>query len=492
MPGPGRWPPGTIWPRSAWTRWRWCSCWPTSRTGSGCSCPTRSWTRPRSPPSARSGRPSACWSVAVLTRCDDLVRQGAPERPAVTFKDDTLTYRQLAEQVAAAANGLRALGLERGDRVLVYLEKRLETVVALFAASAAGLVMVPVNPLLKAKQVGFIAGDCGARAVVTSAERRRTLRGELPTGVEHVVEVGGRGGAGEASDHEDAEATAIGWAELCASPEPAGQDPVPVVDADIAAILYTSGSTGTPKGVVLSHRNLLAGAESVAGYLVHTADDVVLSVLPLSFDAGLSQVTTALHAGAPGPRCAAGEEGESGRRGAVVALGCWNDPERPADRFGALPGGAGAARAETAVWSGDRAVRDEDGFLYFRGRADEMIKTSGYRVSPTEVEAAAHATGLVAEAAAFGVPDPALGQHIVLVAAAAPGSPADPAPLLAALREQLPVYMLPRRIEFRDRLPRSANGKFDRALLRERMSHPHSDRTDDRTGAESNLEMGLT
>jgi len=544
----------------------------------------------------------------VLTRCDDLVRQGAPERPAVTFKDDTLTYRQLAEQVAAAANGLRALGLERGDRVLVYLEKRLETVVALFAASAAGLVMVPVNPLLKAKQVGFIAGDCGARAVVTSAERRRTLRGELPTGVEHVVEVGGRGGAGEASDHEDAEATAIGWAELCASPEPAGQDPVPVVDADIAAILYTSGSTGTPKGVVLSHRNLLAGAESVAGYLGHTADDVVLSVLPLSFDAGLSQVTTALHAGAhvvlvnfllarevvkqcarhrvtaltcvpplwmqlaeadwpaesaahlryfantgghlprptldrlreifpkaapflmyglteafrstyldpeevdrrpdsigkaipnaevlvvrpDGTPCAAGEEGEIVHRGALVALGYWNDPERTAERFRALPRAAGAARAETAVWSGDRAVRDEDGFLYFRGRADEMIKTSGYRVSPTEVEAAAHATGLVAEAAAFGVPDPALGQHIVLVAAAAPGSPADPAPLLAALREQLPVYMLPRRIEFRDRLPRSANGKFDRALLRERMSHPHSDRTDDRTGAESNLEMGLT
>src|SRR2546423_4214318 len=463
MPGPGRWPRGTIWPRSAWTRWRWCSCWPTARTGSGCSCPTRSWTRPRSPPSARSGRPSACWSVAVLTRCDDLVRQGAPERPAVTFKDDTLTYRQLAEQVAAAANGLRALGLERGDRVLVYLEKRLETVVALFAASAAGLVMVPVNPLLKAKQVGFIAGDCGARAVVTSAERRRTLRGELPTGVEHVVEVGGRGGAGEASDHEDAEATAIGWAELCASPEPAGQDPVPVVDADIAAILYTSGSTGTPKGVVLSHRNLLAGAESVAGYLGHTADDVVLSVLPLSFDAGLSQVTTALHAGAhvvlvnfllarevvkqcarhrvtaltcvpplwmqlaeadwpaesaahlryfantgghlprptldrlreifpkaapflmyglteafrstyldpeevdrrpdsigkaipnaevlvvrpDGTPCAAGEEGEIVHRGALVALGYWNDPERTAERFPALPRAAGAARAGT-------------------------------------------------------------------------------------------------------------------------------------------------
>ncbi|ACU75844.1 acyl-CoA ligase (AMP-forming), exosortase system type 1 associated [Catenulispora acidiphila DSM 44928] len=529
----------------------------------------------------------------MLTRLDDLVRRGDPERPAVTFKDGTLTYGRLAEQVGAAAAGLRALGLERGDRVLIYLEKRLETVVALFAASAAGLVVVPVNPLLKAGQVGFIAGDCTARAVLTSPERLQTVREDLPGSVAHVVVVGSRA---ETGDHDGATAVTA-WTELCQMAEPESQSPVTVVDADIAAILYTSGSTGTPKGVVLSHRNLLAGAESVAGYLGHTADDVVLSVLPLSFDAGLSQVTTALHAGAhvvlvnfllarevvrlcakhrvtaltcvpplwmqlaeadwpeesaahlryfantgghlprttldrlrevfpkadpflmyglteafrstyldpaeidrrpdsigkaipnaevlvvrpDGTPCAAGEEGEIVHRGALVALGYWNDPERTAERYRSLPRAAGAAREETAVWSGDRAVRDEDGFLYFRGRADEMIKTSGYRVSPTEVEQAAHATGLVAEAAAFGVPDEALGQHIVLFAAPVPDTGADPAPLLAALRTALPTYMLPRRIAFLDRLPRSANGKFDRALLRERTSQ-----------VESEDEMGLT
>ncbi|MEY9906728.1 acyl-CoA ligase (AMP-forming) (exosortase A-associated) [Catenulispora sp. MAP12-49] len=536
----------------------------------------------------------------MLTRLDDLVRRGAPERPAVTFKDGTLTYGRLAEQVGAAAAGLRALGLERGDRVLVYLEKRLETVVALFAASAAGLVVVPVNPLLKAGQVAFIAADCTARAVLTSPERLQTLRGDLPECVAHVVVVGTRAGT---DDHAGA-APVTAWTELCQMAEPETQNPVTVVDSDIAAILYTSGSTGTPKGVVLSHRNLLAGAESVAGYLGHTADDVILSVLPLSFDAGLSQVTTALHAGAhvvlvnfllarevpklcarhrvtaltcvpplwmqlaeadwpaesaahlryfantgghlprptldrlreifpkadpflmyglteafrstyldpaevdrrpdsigkaipnaevlvvrpDGTPCEAGEEGEIVHRGALVALGYWNDPERTAERYRPLPRAGGAARAETAVWSGDRAVRDEEGFLYFRGRADEMIKTSGYRVSPTEVEEAAHATGLVVEAAAFGVPDEALGQHIVLVVAPVPDAGTDPGParadaasLLAALRGRIPTYMLPRRIEFLDRLPRSANGKFDRPLIRERISQ-----------VESDDEMGLT
>jgi acyl-CoA synthetase (AMP-forming)/AMP-acid ligase II len=70
------------------------------------------------------------------------------------------------------------------------------------------------------------------------------------------------------------------------------------VDADVAAIFYTSGSTGKPKGVVLSHRNLIVGGESVSHYLGNTADDVILSLLPLSFDAGFSQLTTAFNVGA--------------------------------------------------------------------------------------------------------------------------------------------------------------------------------------------------
>jgi acyl-coenzyme A synthetase/AMP-(fatty) acid ligase len=118
-----------------------------------------------------------------------------------------------------------------------------------------------------------------------------------------------------------------------------------------------------------------------------------------------------------------------------------------------------------AVWSGDTVRIDEDGFLYFVGRRDEMIKTSGYRVSPTEVEEVLFATGLVADAAAVGVSHPTLGQAIVIVASAAAGKPADTQALLSACRQQLPLFMVPHHIEWRETLPRNPNGKYDRPRL---------------------------
>ena len=95
-----------------------------------------------------------------------------------------------------------------------------------------------------------------------------------------------------------------------------------------------------------------------------------------------------------------------------------------------------------------------------------MIKTSGYRVSPTEIEEAAYDTGLVRDAVAFGVKDAKLGQHVLLVVSPASGTKVDVATLLAQLRTALPLYMLPRRVEAVPEIPRSPNGKFDRALLR--------------------------
>jgi acyl-CoA ligase (AMP-forming) (exosortase A-associated) len=510
-------------------------------------------------------------------RLDDLLRGGDPGRPAVTYQDETLSFGELRQRVAVAAAGLRRLGLRRGERVVVHLEKRIETVVALFAVSAAGGVLVPVNPLFKPRQVGYVAADCTAAVVVTTPERLRVLRPHLGS-VRHVVLVG------------DVPADAEGvtpWSELTSGAS--GGEPPPcdgVIDADVAAILYTSGSTGSPKGVVLSHRNLIAGAESVAGYLGHTRDDVVLAVLPLSFDAGFSQLTTTFLAGAhvvlvnylvprgvvrlcarhsvtaltcvpplwlqlaaqqwpeeatrslryfantggrmprtlldslratfpdarpylmyglteafrstyldpaeagrrpdsigrsipnaeilvvrpDGSVCDPGEKGELVHRGALVALGYWNDPERTAERFRPYPPDTGATRAEIAVWSGDLAYRDDEGFLYFVGRTDEMIKTSGYRVSPTEVEEAAYATGLVGEAVAFGVDDESLGQHVVLAVTGPAGGACDTETLLKALERDLPRYMVPRQVLVSAELPRSGNGKFDRAGLRRAVS----------------------
>jgi acyl-CoA ligase (AMP-forming) (exosortase A-associated) len=176
-----------------------------------------------------------------------------------------------------------------------------------------------------------------------------------------------------------------------------------------------------------------------------------------------------------GTPCAAGEPGELVHRGALVSLGYWNDPERTAERFRQVPSPAtGRPYPELAVWSGDIVRRDGDGFLYFIGRRDEMIKTSGYRVSPTEIEEEAYATGLVADAVALGIPHPALGHAIALVASAPKDGSSDSEELLTLLRRRLPRYMVPSIIEWRSALPRNANGKFDRSLIRSEISRSFS------------------
>jgi acyl-CoA ligase (AMP-forming) (exosortase A-associated) len=168
-----------------------------------------------------------------------------------------------------------------------------------------------------------------------------------------------------------------------------------------------------------------------------------------------------------GSQCAPHEPGELVHRGALVSLGYWNDPQKTAERFKPVPGQRPElVIPELAVWSGDTVTRDEEGFLYFVGRRDEMIKTSGYRVSPTEIEEVLYRTGLVAEAAAFGVEHPALGQAIAVVAQPAAGCAPDTDALLAACRDALPPYMVPAHVDWTGAaLPRNANGKIDRKTL---------------------------
>ena len=172
-----------------------------------------------------------------------------------------------------------------------------------------------------------------------------------------------------------------------------------------------------------------------------------------------------------GSRCDPGEHGELVHRGPLVAIGYWNDPVRTAERFRPAPGHDAKWRApEIAVFSGDTVVADEEGFLFFVGRRDEMIKTSGYRVSQTEIEEVAYATGLVRDAVALGVEDPTLGQRIVLIASAIGQLPLDVPALLAAFKRQLPQYMVPSSVVEMAAIPTTPNGKFDRVLLREQLA----------------------
>jgi acyl-CoA ligase (AMP-forming) (exosortase A-associated) len=165
-----------------------------------------------------------------------------------------------------------------------------------------------------------------------------------------------------------------------------------------------------------------------------------------------------------GTLCAPGEEGELVHAGPLVAHGYWKDPARTAERFRPAP--AASHYPGRAVWSGDRVRRDEDGLFYFVGRDDAMIKTSGNRVSPTEVEEAAVASGAAVEAAALGYPDPRLGEAIALVVRGE--GPEDA--LRAHLKRELPNFMQPSAILWRDTLPRGPNGKLDREALKRELT----------------------
>ena len=157
-------------------------------------------------------------------------------------------------------------------------------------------------------------------------------------------------------------------------------------------------------------------------------------------------------------------------------MGYWGDAQRTAERFRPAPlQAAGLPVEELAVWSGDTVKMDEQGFLYFIGRKDDMIKSSGYRLSPSELEEVLYASGLVAEAAVIGVPHQRLGQGIMVVAVAVPGQPLEEPALLAYCRQKLPAYMVPQRVVEQASLARNPNGKIDRKILVQQYQHTFED-----------------
>lgn len=490
---------------------------------------------------------------------DHLAEFGKAEDLALILRDKALTYQDLRARIAKLAGWLRVKVPEPGARVASWAAKGELTCLLPLAAARAGLVYVPINPLLKHTQVVHILQDSGAALLLGNSARLASLEtADVPAGCRLIEE------------------TDV-WAEVedAATALPAS-DANP---ADLAALLYTSGSTGRPKGVMLSHANLWLGAVSVAHYLGLEADDVTLAVLPLSFDYGQNQLLSTWRAGgcvAPldyltprdvtkacakyaittlaavpplwvqlteldwpeaatvamrrltnsggaltsdlvmrlrqmfpnsalfpmyglteafrstyldpalvdshptsmgkaipfaevlvinddGAVAAPGEEGELVHCGPLVALGYWQDPERTAERFRPAP--VGSAYGGMAVWSGDRVRRDAGGLLYFVGRRDAMIKSAGNRISPQEIEDTVRATGLVAEAIAIGVPDARLGQAIHLIVRAAPDAVDAAAILPGLLAKELPNFMRPHHIHWREAMPLNPNGKIDRAVL---------------------------
>jgi len=481
---------------------------------------------------------------------------GYGERPALVLRDGSLNHNQLRQRVAMLAGWLAREVPAKASRVASWAAKGELTCVLPLAAARAGLVHVPINPLLKRAQVAHILADSGAALLIGTPSRLAALEeGDVPQGCAVLDE-----------------------AEALAAAEAAGLErgPSEADPSELAAILYTSGSTGRPKGVMLSHANMWLGAVSVAHYLGLAEDDGTLAVLPLSFDYGQNQLLSTWYAGgcvvpldflfpkdvakacakhgvttlaavpplwvqltetewpeearAPlrrlttsggaltvdlvrqlrglfpearlfpmyglteafrstyldpalvdthptsmgkaipfaeilvvndaGEVAADGEEGELVHCGPLVAQGYWQDPERTAERFKPAP--AASQYGGMAVFSGDRVKRDPQGLLYFAGRRDAMIKSAGNRISPQEIEEAALATGLAAEAVALGVPHPRLGQAVHLVVR---GDDAAREALAKRLQRDLPNFMQPQMIHWRNAMPLNPNGKIDRTAL---------------------------
>lgn len=478
-----------------------------------------------------------------------------------------LTFSELDQLSDRIAVALTQGGVRRGDRVLVFMDNCWEAVVSIFAVLKTGAVFIPINPTTKADKLAFVTSNCRAVAVMTQARL-------LPVATEALVAcpsvaltlVVNGGNADLPAGHVSFEAAC---AMPCVPPPRAG------INLDLAMLIYTSGSTGVPKGVMMTHQNIDAAATSITTYLENTSEDVILTVLPISFDYGLYQVLMAMKLGAtlileksfafprailnrvgdervtgfplvptmaalllqmkdlrPGQfpqlryisntaaalppahiarlqelfptttlfsmyglteckRCtylpptelttrpgsvgiaipgteayvvdeggnklAFGRTGELVIRGPHVMKSYWDNPVATdaALRPGPLP-------QEKVLYTGDLFRTDADGFLYFVGRKDDIIKTRGEKVSPKEVENVLYALPGIREAAVVGVPDPVLGFAIKAVLAIEVGAELSVADVIRHCARHLEDFMVPKLVEFRNELPKSENGKIAR------------------------------
>ena len=479
-----------------------------------------------------------------------------------------VTYEELETMANRMANVLERHGVKRGDRVVLFLDNSVEAVAGVFATLKAGAVFSPVNPTTKADKLAYVLNNCRATAVVTHGR----LLGTVAEAVQQAPSVAAVLVAGE---EKPAVRGGVGLSQAMQS-APAVSPANPGIDIDLAMLIYTSGSTGFPKGVMMTHQNIVHAATSITTYLENTPQDIILSVLPMSFDYGLYQVLMSVKMGATvvleksfafpnmvlqkltqervtgfplvptmaaillqmknllpgsfphlryitntaaalppahiqrlqelfpttriysmyglteckrctylppeqlksrpgsvgraipntevyvvddqGRRVGPGEVGELVIRGGHVMKGYWENPTAT-DRV-LRPG---PHPWEKVLYSGDLFKTDEEGFLYFVGRKDDIIKTRGEKVSPKEVENVLYAMPGVREAAVVGVPDPILGMAIkAVIVPAEPGAIAEQ-DVLRHCAQHLEDFMVPKSVEFRSELPKTSTGKIRRS-----------------------------
>ncbi len=215
-----------------------------------------------------------------------------PDKVALVCDGHRWTYAEIEARANRVANGLLDLGLRRGDRVAVWLPNSVETVVAIFGILKAGGVFTVVNPTTKPGKLAYILNNCEAWGLFAPARRAEQVRFLLDTVPSlHLVALSDPAPpappASPASPPPSVQT--LEFSRLLEAYPPALPS-TPTIDVDLACLIYTSGSTGDPKGVMSTHANVAFAASSIIQYLENTPEDVVINVLPLSFDYGLYQL----------------------------------------------------------------------------------------------------------------------------------------------------------------------------------------------------------
>lgn len=501
-----------------------------------------------------------------------------PDKTALVCRGERLSYAEIDARSNALAHALRRRGVERGDRVIIFDDNSIEAVIAFWAVLKANAVVSIVHPQTRVDRLTYLLNDCRAAALITSASLTHTFAEAARRSP--LLKVTLIAGSVEPPALEGIHGSWISWDDALAA-EPSDRPPRRgAIDLDLAAIIYTSGSTGDPKGVMLTHRNMITAAVSISTYLENVEEDVILNVLPLSFDYGLYQMIMAFRVGArlilergftyparilervaeekvtgfPGvptifailsdfssihefdlssiryvsntaaalpvkhiqklqeifprtriysmygltecKRCSylppedlarkpesvgiaipntelwivdenddtkklgPNQVGQLVIRGATVMRGYWEKPEATAKRLrpGLLPG-------EQVLYTGDLCRLDEEGYLYFVARMDDILKVRGEKVAPKEVENALVSVPGVREAAVVGIPDPILGQAIKAFVVLEKDASLTEKDILRECQALLEGYKVPKQIVFRKELPKTSTGKIKKADL---------------------------
>jgi len=499
-----------------------------------------------------------------------------PAKTALVCGEKRWTYAEVEASSNQLAHNLLAYGLQRWDRVVVFAPNCVETALAVFATLKAAGVFVLVNPTTKPEKLAYIIKNCRARQLITIGRLLSVVlaAADLAPNLQEIF-VFGLPAERSSPISRPLELVRLESVLPAQSRERCARKNI---DIDLAALIYTSGSTGQPKGVMVTHLNIVSAATSITTYLENKPGDIILNVLPLSFDYGLYQLLMAFKVGGTlvlepsfaypyaiietlireevtgfpivptvasillqlnlanyrfphlryitntaaalpvehirklrqlfphvtvysmyglteckrvsylppdqidrrpdsvgrgmpneevyivdeqGKHAPTGTVGELVVRGSNVMKGYWELPEETNKvlRPGPFPG-------ERVLHTGDLFRADDEGYLYFVGRKDDIIKTRGEKVSPREVENVLHSHPSVAEAAVLGVPDVVLGNAVFCFVALKPGSSSSSEQeLLRYCADHLEDFMVPAMLVIREALPRSENGKIDKKIL---------------------------